>query len=154
MEKCMSQSLSAVYIHIIFSTKERVAFIDENIRSRLWLYLGGICNSLDSSVLAVGGTCDHVHICCRLPGNILVPNFIGKLKAESSKWIKTLSSRYENFFWQTGYGVFSVNPGECDKVVEYINNQALHHEKRDFCDELRLFLKKYNIAYDEKYLWK
>lgn len=150
----MSQSLSAVYIHIVFSTKDRIPFIDENIRPRLWEYLDAICKNFDSPALIVGGTRDHVHICCNLARDVMMQTLIRHLKTESSKWIKNISPDYKDFFWQTGYGVFSVNPSECEKVVEYIKNQAIHHEKRNFCNEFRLFLEKYDIPYDEKYLWK
>ena len=150
----MSQSLSAVYIHIVFSTKDRIPFINENIRMRLWNYLGGICDSAGVQVLQIGGMDDHVHICCQLPRNMELHYLVGILKINSAKWIKNTFPEYNTFAWQNGYGVFSVNPTECDKVVAYIKNQPSHHDKRDFCDELRLFLKKYHIDYDEKYLWK
>ena len=150
----MSQSLSSIYIHIIFSTKQRTSFLDSSIRYRLWQYIGGICNKLESSPIKIGGTDDHIHILCKLSRNTALQTLVTKIKADSSKWIKTISAEYQDFYWQSGYGAFSVNPQECDAVVECISNQEQHHLKRNFCDEFRLFLKKYKIEYDEKYLWE
>lgn len=76
-----------------------------------------------------------------------------ELKSHSSKWIKTKGAGYENFYWQDGYGAFSVNPSEVDNVIAYIANQHEHHNKKNFQDEYRAYLKKYNVAYDEKYVW-
>ena len=76
-----------------------------------------------------------------------------ELKSHSSKWIKTKGKEYSNFYWQDGYGAFSVNPYEVDKVIKYIDNQHEHHSKKTFQDEYRAFLKKYQIDYDEKYVW-
>ena len=76
-----------------------------------------------------------------------------ELKKQSSKWIKSKGDSYSNFYWQDGYGVFSVNPTEIDTVINYISNQKEHHKKHSFQDEFRAFLKKYKVDYDEKYLW-
>jgi putative transposase len=76
-----------------------------------------------------------------------------ELKKRSSKWIKTKGVPYSNFYWQDGYGIFSVNPSEIDKVIDYIKNQEEHHKKRSFQDEFRAFLKKYKVVYDDRYVW-
>ena len=149
----MPQTLSAVYVHIIFSTKERVEMIDHSIRFRLWQYIGGICNNLECLPIQIGGTGNHIHILCKLSRAIPLQNLVTKIKSDSSKWIKTISAEYRDFFWQTGYGAFSVNPQETSNVVEYIRNQESHHCDRCFKDEFRLFLKKYAVEYNEKYLW-
>ncbi|GHT33405.1 transposase [Bacteroidia bacterium] len=149
----MSQSLSKVYVHLTFSTKNRYPFIDDEIKNDLWEYLGGICRGLECNPIRVGGHNDHVHICCLLSKKITQIKFIEEVKKESSKWVKTKGERYSKFYWQDGYGIFSVNPSEIDVVVEYIKNQAEHHKKRTFQSELVAFLKKYNVEYDERYLW-
>ena len=76
-----------------------------------------------------------------------------ELKSHSSKWIKTKGEQYENFYWQDGYGAFSVNPSEADTVINYIANQHNHHKQKTFQDEYRAFLNKYEVAYDERYVW-
>jgi len=103
--------------------------------------------------MRVGGYNDHIHICCVLSKKITQIKLLEEVKKESSKWIKTKGEQYKNFYWQDGYGIFSINPYDVDKVVRYIGNQAQHHKKRTFQNELLAFLDKYNIEYDEKYLW-
>jgi len=149
----MPQSLSKVYVHITFSTKKRYPFIDEDIEQELWAYLGGICKALECNPIRVGGCSDHVHICCLLSRKITQMKLLEEVKKESSKWIKTKGEQYENFYWQDGYGIFSVNPYELEKVTNYIDNQKEHHKKWAFQEELVAFLKKYNVEYDERYLW-
>jgi REP element-mobilizing transposase RayT len=149
----MAQSLSKVYIHITFSTKDRHHLIDEKIRESLFQYLGGVCKGLECNPVKVGGYTDHVHILCLLSRKIAQMNLLEELKKQSSKWIKTQGNAYSNFYWQDGYGVFSVNPTQIDVVVDYIKNQEEHHKTLSFQDELRVFLKKYNVEYDERYIW-
>ena len=146
----MGQSLVKNYIHIVFSPKYREPLIHEEIENELHKYLGGICNSLNCSVLIVGGYTDHIHI---LSKNISLVELVKKIKSHSSKWIKTRSKNYSNFYWQDGYGAFSVNPSQIEIVKNYIANQKEHHDKKPFKNEFRLFLKKYEVEYDEKYVW-
>ena len=136
-----------------FSTKGRYPFIDDKVSERLWEYLGGICKGMECSPLRVGGCADHVHILCLLSKKITQIKLLEEVKKESSKWIKTVDAQYSKFYWQEGYGIFSVNPSEIDVVVDYITNQNKHHQKRTFKDEFLAFLKKYKVEYDEKYLW-
>lgn len=147
------QSLVKNYIHIIFSTKHREPLIHPPVEAELHSYLGGICNKLDCQVIKVGGYNDHIHILCMLSKKIALMKLMEELKSHSSKWIKTKGTGYENFYWQDGYGAFSVNPSEIDTVIAYIANQHEHHSKKTFQDEYRAFLKKYNVEYEEKYVW-
>jgi len=149
----MAQSLSKVYVHIVFSTKNRQNLIDDNIKEELFEYLGGICKALECYPLRVGGHIDHIHLVCLLSRKVAQMTLIEELKKQSSKWIKTKGHRYSDFFWQSGYGIFSVNPTEIEIVINYIRNQEVHHRKMSFQDEYRKFLKKYNVEYDEKYVW-
>ncbi len=149
----MAQSLSKVYVHMVFSTKNRQLLIDDEIKPQLFDYIGGICRSLDCNPVKVGGYNDHVHILCLLSKKITQITLLEQVKKKSSKWIKTKDDKYEHFYWQDGYGIFSVNPYEIQTVVEYIENQNEHHTKKTFQEELRAFLKKYKVDYDEKYVW-
>ena len=149
----MSQSLSKVYVHLTFSTKNRYPFIDDNIKNDLWEYLGGICKGLECYPVQVGGYYDHIHICCLLSKKITQVEFVMNVKKQSSKWIKTKDDKYASFYWQNGYGIFSVNPSELDVVVKYIKNQEEHHRKYSFQEEFIAFLKKYGVEYDERYIW-
>jgi REP element-mobilizing transposase RayT len=147
------QSFSKVYVHITFSTKSRYPFIDKNIENELWAYIGGICKNLECNPIRIGGHSDHIHICCLLSKKISQIKLLEEIKKESSKWIKNKGKVYEKFYWQNGYGIFSINPYELDTVVNYIAEQEQHHKKRTFQEELLAFLEKYKIEYDERYLW-
>ncbi|MFD2037120.1 IS200/IS605 family transposase [Belliella marina] len=149
----MGQSLVKNYIHIIFSTKHRKPMIKSEFESRIHSYLGGICNQYESNPIIVGGYFDHVHILCLLSKKISIMDLVKEIKSKSSKWVKTLSPELASFYWQDGYGAFSVNPGQVGLVVQYIKNQHQHHLKKTFQDEHRSFLEKYKVEYDEKYVW-
>lgn len=149
----MGQSLVKNYIHIVFSTKYRQPLIQQPVEAELHTYLGGICNKLDCQAIIVGGYTDHIHILCMLSKKITLMKLVEELKSHSSKWIKTKGTTYKNFYWQIGYGAFSVNPSQIETVVAYISNQHEHHKKKTFQEEYRAILKKYNVTYDEKYVW-
>src|SRR5882762_8789978 len=113
----MPQSLAQVYVHIVFSTKERRPFLhDQPIRDELHKYLGGTCNNLDCPVLRVGGVADHVHVLCRLGRTIAVADLVKELKRDSSQWLKTRSPELADFYWQSGYGAFSVSPAHVETL--------------------------------------
>ena len=149
----MSQSLTKLSTHIVFSTKYRQPLIDAGIEMELHAYIGGICNMMECIPVKVGGYTDHIHILCLLSKKIAIMDLLEEVKKRSSKWIKEKGKAYENFYWQNGYGAFAVNPSELDVVIRYIENQHEHHQNRTFQDEYRGFLKKYNVEYDEKYVW-
>lgn len=150
----MGQSLVQNHIHIVFSTKHRAPLLQPPYEQELHAYLGGICNELECPVLIVGGYTDHIHILCMLSKKIALMTLVQKVKANSSKWIKTKDISLNNFFWQDGYGAFSVNPSQVDVVINYIKNQHQHHCKKDFKEEYRAILKKYNVQFDEQYIWE
>lgn len=149
----MPQSLSKVYVHITFSTKKSQNLIDNEIQNVLFDYIGGVCKGLNCNPVRVGGHKKHVHILCLLSRKISQMKLLEEIKKRSSKWIKTKDLKYSNFYWQDGYGIFSVNPTQVPTVIEYIENQKQHHTKMSFKTELLAFLKKYGLDYDEKYLW-
>ena len=148
----MGQSLVQNYIHIVFSTKNRIPFIHDKVESDLHAYIGGICNNLECLPIKVGGYTDHIHILCLLSKKIALVKLLEELKSHSSKWMK-LRGEFKDFYWQDGYGAFSVNATEVATVVKYIANQKEHHSKKTFQDEYRAFLKKYSVEYDERYVW-
>lgn len=149
----MGQSLVKNYIHLVFSTKYRQPLIQESVEAELHTYLGGICNALECFVIIVGGYTDHIHILCLLSKKVSLIKLVEVLKSQSSKWIKSKGKDFENFYWQNGYGAFSVSPYDVDNVIDYIRNQHEHHRNNTFQNEYKLLLQKHNINYDEKYLW-
>jgi putative transposase len=128
----MGQSLVKNYLHIVFSTKHRQPFIHSPVDAELHCYIGGICKNLDCQPIITGGDLDHVHILCMLSKKITLIKLVEIVKSDSSRWIKTKGKDYSNFYWQDGYGAFSVNPAELDRVIKYIENQKEHHQKRTF----------------------
>ncbi|SOD78702.1 IS200/IS605 family transposase [Spirosoma fluviale] len=149
----MPQSLTKVYVHLVFSTKYREPIIGDDIKDELYAYLGGVCKALECYPVRVGGYYDHIHILCTLSKKIALMKLMEEVKKNSSKWIKTKGQGYQNFYWQDGYGAFSVNPSQVDVVVRYIENQYEHHRQTSFQDECRGIYKKYGMDYDERYVW-
>jgi len=149
----MPQSLSKVYVHITFSTKNRVNLISPEIEPDLYQYIGGICKTLDCNPIQVGGYRNHIHILCTLSRLITQARLLEEIKKSYSKWMKTRGSKFKNFYWQRGYGIFSVNPSQIDVVKTYIQNQEEHHRIKTFQEEYRAFLQKYGVEYDESYVW-
>jgi REP element-mobilizing transposase RayT len=147
----MPQSLSKIYIHVVFSTKHVQPIIPENIREELQKYIIGCLNNISSYTYEIYINPDHLHALCTLPRTVTTAQLISKMKAPSSKWLK--EKGIPDFGWQDGYGVFSVSPSNINAVKKYIQNQPTHHKKKYFKDELRLFFKKYNIDFDERYVW-
>ncbi len=152
--RSMPQSLAQIYLHLVFSTKDRRPLLqDRSLRAEVHHYLGGTCNNLDCPVLRVGGVADHVHILCRFGRTITVANLIRELKRESSHWLKTKAAALADFYWQNGYGAFSVSPGHVEAVRMYLANQEEHHRNVTFQDEFCRLLKKYGLEWDERYVW-
>lgn len=127
--------------------------IDDQVEEKLFAYLGGICKGLECNPVQIGGYRNHIHILCLLSKKITQMKLLEEIKKQSSKWIKTIGEKYSAFYWQDGYGIFSVNPAEVDIVIAYIKNQKTHHEKKTFKDEFRVLLNEHNIEYDERYVW-
>jgi REP element-mobilizing transposase RayT len=148
----VSQSLANLLTHLIFSTKNREPFLaDKDLRQRTHAYLAAVLKDLQCPALVIGGVADHVHILCRLAKTQSISGIMEHLKASSSKWLKTQGIRA--FSWQRGYGAFSVSQSHVASVVSYIQKQEEHHRTITFEEEFRLFLKRYRVAFDERYVW-
>jgi len=150
----MSQSLSSVYVHFVFSTKDRFPFLsDEGVRGQVHAFLGGIANKLNCPPILIGGVSDHVHILVQLGRSISQADLVKELKRGSNLWIRERFPHIAKFAWQAGYGAFSVSTSNLEAVRVYIANQPEHHAKVSFQDEFRAFLKKHGVAFDERYVW-
>ena len=150
----MPQSLSAVYIHLDFSTKERRPFLrDKPTRDALHAYLGGISKQLECPPIRVGGVEDHVHILARFGRTITQAEWVKELKRVSNLWLKEQGREYGDFQWQGGYADFSVSRSNLEQVTEYIARREEHHHTMTFQDELRALLHKHQIEFDERYVW-
>ena len=118
----MPQSFSNCLIHIIFSTKNRENYIDEEIESKLYCYLGEVCNNQKCQTIIVNGHKNHVHIFCVQHRTIAQSKLLEILKSSSSKWMKTQGNKYKNFYWQDGYAVYSVSQSNADHLIHYIRD--------------------------------
>ncbi|MBS1703887.1 MAG: IS200/IS605 family transposase [Armatimonadetes bacterium] len=147
----MPQSIAQVYLHAVFSTKNRNPIITKEMQPELYAYIGSVCKSNGIIPVKFGGVEDHVHLLFGMPRTITIAKTIETIKTSSSKWAKEKFDK--NFAWQTGYGVFGVSYHEVATVVNYISNQESHHQKFSFKDEFRALLKEYGIDVEETYLW-
>lgn len=128
--------------------------LDANLKLRLFAYMGGIIRELGGTALLTNGSADHVHILASLPAKLAVSEVVGKVKANTSGWVHREFSDRRSFGWQTGFAAFTVSHSQKQSVLDYIANQEEHHRKVSFQEEFRLFLKRHEIEYDEKYLWE
>jgi len=130
----------------------RRKIIDDQIRPRLWEYMGGVARNNNMVAYAIGGTDDHVHIILSIPPSVSASKAIQLIKGISSKWVNDEFPDKGRFSWQQGYAAFSLSPSRMQKTVEYIQNQAEHHKKKSFKDEYIKFLNGSAISFDEKYV--
>lgn len=150
----MPQSLVQNYLHIVFSTKRREPFLaDREIRQDLFRYLAGICIELQCPAISIGGYVDHIHLLTRHSPIIPLAIFIRELKRPSSVWMKFQHPVFNKFYWQRGYGAFSVGESGVEKVKWYIDNQEAHHQRQSFQDEFRELCRRYQLEIDERYVW-
>lgn len=149
----MSQSLSQVILHIIFSTKEREPWLDADVRPRVHAYLATISRDLGGHAFRIGGIADHVHVVTTLPRTVSQSELVEQLKKTSSKWMKTLARKFAGFYWQRGYAAFSVSKSQLEAVIDYVEHQETHHRQRTFQEEYREFLHKHAVEFDERYVW-
>jgi REP element-mobilizing transposase RayT len=140
-------------VHIIFSTKNRARFIHPDLGDELHRYLAKVAREYHSPAPTIGGTEDHVHAVCSLGRTATVAELVQGLKTSTSKWIKTKGLGLRRFAWQSGYGAFSVGQSQLPRVKAYVARQQEHHRQKTFQEEFREFLKRYQIAYDERYVW-
>jgi REP element-mobilizing transposase RayT len=134
----------------VFSTKNREPTIVQEIRAELHAYLGGILEKLGCSPLRVGGTADHVHILFSLSRTLAIAEAVEETKKRSSKWMKQARP---DFWWQAGYGAFSVAQSQVTTVSRYIERQEQHHRVQSFQEEFRQLLSRYQLPYDERHVW-
>jgi REP element-mobilizing transposase RayT len=148
----MATTFSNLLYHIVFSTKNRLPMIHDEIRGPLYEYMGGILRGEGGILLEVGGMPDHVHLLAKMKTNVAVSVMVKNIKGGSSKWLNERPGSQERFEWQAGYGIFSVSASLADRVRRYIRNQEEHHRRVTFREELITLLERNGIPYDERYL--
>jgi putative transposase len=146
----MPQSLVRILVHAVFSTKNRADLIKPEFENGLFSYIHGIVENKKSKLILANGTANHIHMLISLGKTMDISDLLGDVKRESSVWMK---DHVNNFYWQEGYGAFSIGQSQVDNVLKYIANQKQHHAKHNFQDEMRGLLSRYKVEYDERYVW-
>jgi putative transposase len=150
----MPQSLARVVLHVVFSTKNRVPFLkDAELRVRLHAYIAGVLQNIGCEPILINGTEDHVHILCNLSRTITIAGLTEEAKKSPSKWMKEQGPTYNDFYWQGGYGAFSVSQSNVEQVRAYVATQEEHHRKVSFQNEFRALCRKHGVEIDERYVW-
>ncbi len=150
----MGSTFSSAHIHYIFGTNHREPHLTDEIRTRLFPFIGGILRKEHCQVIAVGGPPDHVHILASLPPTTSMSNVMRLVKGRSSRWVHVTFPKCRSFAWQDVYRAFSVSMSSTMRAKEYIRNQQEHHRRRSFKEEFLAFLHMYRIPYDERYVWR
>ncbi|MGE5530522.1 MAG: IS200/IS605 family transposase [Bacteroidota bacterium] len=149
----MPQSFVCLYCHLVFSTKNRLPLIGDDIRGRLHEYIGGILRNNGCDPIAIGGTMDHVHTIFRLGKQIAPCEVVRLAKAGSSRWVHETFPELRDFGWQSGYGMFPVSAQGLEGAKAYVVNQAENHRERPFQEEYLDFLRRHGVSYGERYVW-
>ena len=149
----MANTYTALHYHIVFSTKNRIAYIDPEIEECVWAYIGGVARAHDMTALQVGGIDDHIHALIMAPPTLAPSQIAQYIKGDSSKWIHETFPALQRFAWQAGYGAFTVSKSGLAAVVSYIQRQRAHHQQKTFQEEYLEFLQRYGVEYDERYVW-
>ncbi len=149
----MPQSYTALYVHAVFSTKNREASITGDLQPRLYEYIGGIVRSHDGRLLAAGGMPDHVHLLLSLGKQQSIADAMRVIKSNSSGWVHETFPDRLKFAWQSGYGAFTVSHSGLDAVTKYIADQEEHHKTQTFQEEFVALLDRHKISYNNRYLW-
>jgi putative transposase len=149
----MAGTYTKLFYHIVFSTKNRAAFITSDIESELHRYLGGIVRGIGGRAIEINGMSDHVHILTILPPKIAVSDALREIKAGSSKWIHESKPDLWKFAWQDGFSAFTVSKSQLDSARQYIRDQKQHHAKQDYKTEVVGLLDKHEVEFDKRYIW-
>ena len=150
MNKNMPQSLVKVLVHIVFSTKDRIDLIPPDRERELYRYLHGIIENKGARLIIAGGTSNHIHLLVSI-GRLDIPQFIADIKRSTSFWMK--KNGVGKFYWQKGYGAFSIGQSQVAQVSRYISGQKAHHSKQDYKDEFCALCLKYEVEIDERFVW-
>lgn len=149
----MPQSLAKIYVHLIFSTKNRERAVPDDLRPGLHAYMGGVLRDLGCTAVEINTEPDHAHVLFLLSRTESLSNIVRQVKTGSTHWLQDKQPALRHFHWQNGYGAFSVSQSTLQEVREYVRGQRDHHRVMTFQEEFRKFLTRYEIEFDERYVW-
>ncbi len=151
MTHTMAGTFSQIYLQVIFAVKGRYSLISIDWETELYKYITGIVTNKDQKLISINGMPDHIHLLIGIKPSCKLSDLVREIKKSSNEWIRV--HKMPNFSWQEGYGAFSYSRSDLDRVINYIQNQKIHHQKKSFKEEYHSFLKKYSIEFDEAYLF-
>jgi len=149
----MSSTYCSLLYHVVFSTKDRKRWLDDDIRQRVYGYMGGTVRNKGGVLIAANGTDDHVHLLLGLKQTKAIADAVKEIRANSSSWIHDTFPGYQEFAWQRGYGAFAVSFSQQEKTEAYLAKQQKHHKKATFQEEFLLLLDLHKVECDERYIW-
>lgn len=144
---------SQIHIQLVFAVKFREALIQKDWKEELYKYITGIVQNNNHKLLSINGMPDHIHILIGLRPNQALSELVNQIKSNSSKWINDKHFLSVRFEWQKGYGAFSYGKSQISDVINYINKQEIHHQKKSFKEEYLDFLNKFGVEYNEEYIF-
>ena len=150
----MANTFTQLHIQLIFAVQNRTSLIDKFWKDRLYAYMTGIIQNNGHKLLIINGMPDHVHILIGFRTTQALSELVQVIKRDSSKWINENKIVRGKFSWQEGFAAFSYSHSHLKNVIEYIKNQEEHHKKQSFIEEYKTFLEKFEIEFDEKYIFK
>jgi REP element-mobilizing transposase RayT len=150
----MANTYTQIHIHAVFAVQNRMSLIDLSWQERLYKYIIAVIQKHDHKVLSIGGMPDHIHILFGFRPTQSLSNLIQEVKRDSSEWINKGKLVMGQFSWQEGYGAFSYSKSQISGVIKYIETQELHHKKYTFREEYLEILRKFDVEYDERYIFK
>ena len=150
----MANTYTQIHIQAVFSVQDRSSVIRESWKNELYQYIAGIIQNQGHKLLAINGMPDHIHIFFGMRPTQKLSDLMQDIKGDSSKWINKKRFTKSRFSWQEGYGAFSYSKSQVDPVIEYIKNQEIHHHRKSFTEEYIEFLDRFEVPYDERYIFK
>ena len=150
----MANTYSQIYIQTVFAIENRQSLIKTDFKEDLYKYIAGIIRNQKQKLIAINGMPDHVHILIGLKPAMALSDLVREIKADSTNFVNERKLVHGRFNWQEGYGAFSYGHSQLDRIIRYIQNQEMHHQKQSFKDEYMTFLRKFDIAFDDKYVFK
>jgi len=150
----MANTFSQIYIQTVFAVSERQSLIKHDFKEELYKYITGIVRNQGQKLITINGMPDHIHILIGLRPAMALADLVKEIKTDSTKFVNKRRFVRGRFSWQEGYGAFSYGHSQLDTIIRYIQNQERHHQRQSFRDEYMTLLRKFDIAFEEKYVFK